>query len=326
MSKWLSVILLLFISCFEFESPYEDLNGIYLQLIKSYNYSGEKLLIEGQKGYLLRRHSFLSSLRMFDLAKPDLIYEISNYVSYQEIANFEVCDGYAYCVLPSYGIEIVNFNDSIPYLYSTLEITGSPNIIRLLNHYAFVAGDSNFYVIDIQNRTDPDKVFDYNFNRYIKCFEIDSNYAYVLLSNSDICILDIRNPASPELISEIVNGNILPMIELFTLKNNYLYVLRVYHEDHLETYEISEEYNIERLSKLYFPGELSFIYAGDKYGLALHMYSEAVYLLNLDYPSQPCISEIIYLETTPDYGIINDNLIYVLTPYMNVIEIKEIIQ
>jgi hypothetical protein len=317
MNKSFIVISFIFLAClkFEFESPYEDLNGIYLELVKSYDYSGEKLLIEGQNGYIL--YQPLTALMKYNFSNIDSIYMICYYINSSEVRDFEISNDYAYEALPSYGLRIIDFETSDPSLCGELEIIGGAEIIRLYNNYAYMAGNSNFYVIDVSDKMNPKKIGEFNFNYEITCFEVDSNYAYLILAGTAFRILDIKSPDELNLLYQ----NDTDWHYGFALNDNYLYFLP-YVGPAIETYEVTDSCFINLVSSITIPNYADFICTDTQYGLVLD--GEYVYLLNLEYPSLPCVGEVITMYGNPNYGTIKENYIYILKPNLNIIEIKEI--
>lgn len=320
MNKWLLILSLIFLTClkFEFESPYEDLNGIYLQWIGSYGVEARKIVVVSKTGYFSRPYYLPIYIESYVMS-TDSVYKLASYTSDKAIADFDIFENFAFLATPSFGLEVINFQCPEPFLYSDFEITGGADFIRLHHNYAYLAGDSNFYVIDISDKQNPKKIAEFKFEDGARWLEVDSNHAYVLLKNRDFCILNIENPANPNIILQS-HYDTLPEITMFVINNNYIHFLTVMHE--IRTYYFKEGTDLLYQSWLGFPENISFIYGEDKYGLALSY--KTIYLLNLEYPARPCVTEMINLPESPDYGIIKGNYIYVLTPYLNIIEIKEI--
>ncbi len=327
MNKLLVLIPLIFVSCieFEFESPYEDLNGIYLDWIRSYDYQGRKLTAENQKLYLM--WSLFNTITNYDISNVYSISVVSSYTSQYELADFEIQSDYAYIVSWDYGLEIVNFQGTEPHLLSSLEITNGADKVRFYENHAYVASSDNFYVIDVSDKTNPKKVGEYSFgsDSYVIYMEVESNFAHILIGpDSDFYVLDIADPTDPNAISQVSLQNTLGPVTMFSSRGSYLYFLR---DRIIETHEVSEVGNLEYISKTHFSALLSFIitYEGNNYGLAFLEDYLAVYLLNLENPARPCISEAFYdFDYVPDYGIIEDPYIFLLTPYLTILEIKEI--
>ena len=120
MNRWFAICILLFASCvdFEFEAPYEDLNGIYLEhILGRDDIYGRKLLCEEHKTYICS----YDHLTSYSFAQVDSIHELSTYTSTHYIGDFDIADGFAYIISRS-GLEIVDFRGTEPYLTSSLEI------------------------------------------------------------------------------------------------------------------------------------------------------------------------------------------------------------
>jgi len=325
MNKWLIIIVLMAISCidFDFEAPYEDLNGIYIEWITARpDIRGETLLFEGQEGYI----NYGDTLTRYKFGNVDSIYAYGIYISpHGIIRDFEVANDFAY-VASDFGLEIINFQESEPYLYSSLEIPNGTDFVRVHNRYVYMAEShyNNLYVVDITDKMNPVKVSEYIIENpyFIKGIEIDSSYAYVLLWNSDVYLFDISDPTNLNLVSHIsLQDTLGDYAVMLTLKEDYMYFLK---HAFLETYVLSDSSDLESISRIGFASySMNFIHVGEEYGLACSGGSW-VYLLNLEYPSRPCITEIYELGWPQQYGIIRDNYIYLLIPYLEILEIKEV--
>jgi len=319
MNKWLIIILLMTSSCidFEFEAPYEDLNGIYIAHVMRYSdVSGYKLLFEGSKGYILKE----SGLSCYSFVSVDSIFEICSYDHGGH--DFAISDSHAYITDPNLNLLLViNFQGSQPYLVSSLHIDGGAGFIRLHSHFAYITGVNTLSIIDINDKQAPVKVEEYVFADHVRWLEVDSNHAYILLGNSDFWILDISDPTDINVVSQVsVIDTLGGSANMFALRGDYLYFLK---NRYIETYQQSENGDLEYLSRFGFASYMEFMHIGDNYGLACDGISW-VYLLNLEYPSRPCITEIYELAWFQHYGIIRDNYIYLLVPYLEILEIKEV--
>lgn len=323
MNKWPIIIMLTTISCidFEFEAPYEDLNGIYIELIAARpDIRGETLLFEGQEGYI----NYGDTLNRYRFGNVDSIYAYGTYVSPHSINGFDIANDFAY-VASDFGLEIINFQENEPHLYGSLQIPNGADFAQLRNGYIYMAESNynNVYVIDITDKMNPEKVSEYIINNPspIQGIEIDSSFAYVLLWNSDLYVLDISDPMNLNLISHMSLQDTLGDAVMLAVKDNCMYLLK---HAFLETYERSDSSDLEFMSRIGFASpSMNFIHVGEEYGLACSGGSW-VYLLNLEYPSRPCIAEIYELGLPQDYGIIRDNYIYLLIPYLAILEIKEV--
>ncbi|KPJ71978.1 hypothetical protein AMJ52_07845 [candidate division TA06 bacterium DG_78] len=305
-------------SCFkfEFESPYEDVNGIYVQLIKYYsNYSGQKLVIEGQYGYLLRKYIHTSRIEKYNFVDIDSIYSISDYVLATTNVDFEISQGYAYVVLP-WSLDIINFEGTEPSFCGYILIPGGAHIIKLQGNNAYLGSDSSLYIVDVSDKTNPQIISSCNFSDEIECIAVDSQYAYILLVNYDFFIVNIQQPEEPGIIFQETIGG----ASLFALNGRYLYFNILYYNQ-IHTYEITDVGSIEYITALNLPYSLRFLYVGETYGLTSDIGS--TYLLNLEYPAQPCVSEVLEGDDSY-YGVVKGDYIYLLRPILKIFEIKEV--
>jgi hypothetical protein len=318
MNKWFYILLILLSCKFEFESPYEDVNGIYVQLIKYYsNYSGQKLVIEGQYGYLLRKYIHTSRIEKYNFVDIDSIYSISDYVLATTNVDFEISQGYAYVVLP-WSLDIINFEGTEPSFCGYILIPGGAHIIKLQGNNAYLGSDSSLYIVDVSDKTNPQIISSCNFSDEIECIAVDSQYAYILLVNYDFFIVNTQQPEEPEIIFQVtIRG-----ASLFALNGKNLY----FHNDigfdrQINTYEITDTGSIEYITTLNLPYSLRFLSVSETYGLTSDF--KSTYLLNLEYPAQPCVSEVLEGDDSY-YGVVKGNYIYLLQPILQIFEIKEV--
>lgn len=321
MNKWSIIYLLLFTSCvdFEFEAPYEDLNGIYLEhVLDRDDIYGRKLLCEEHRTYI----SSGGLLTSYSFAQVDSIYELSTYAS-DYIYDFDIADGIAYITSIS-GLEIVDFPETEPHLIGFYDMYGGHKRVRVNDDNAYVTLDK-FYIIDVSDKVHPGIIGEFDFGYAytdIIWFEVGSSLAYILFNNNNFCILDVSDPTNINMVSQVsVMDRFTGSANMFAKKGDYLYFLKTLS---IETYQLSENYELEYLSSTGLAGfPMQFIYVGEKYGLVCPGISW-VYLLTLEYPSRPLVTEMYELDNYQDFGIIRDNYIYLLDPYLEILEIKEI--
>lgn len=304
-------ILVLCFSCPKFESPYEDLNGIYLQWVGSYDATGVKIAFDDEVGYIL--HGSLASY----IIHKESIEPAKYYSSNRGILDFDVKDSYAYLACPSFGLELVDFQIREPYLCGELEIPGAKTV-KVNDSYAYLLDNKSLYVVDISNKQEPQIIGEFNFSVSPNCLEVDSNSAYVLLSNNTFCILDIANPHTIESKLELHEDSVLN-IDMFVINGPYIYFLG--NNNKIVTYE-NKGGNLVLVSEISLPPEVTFLSAEKDYAIALA--DHTLYLISLEYPSQPCASEMINLPSHLRFGIKKENYIFLLTPDLNVVEVKEI--
>ncbi len=327
MNKWLIFIFIYLISCikFEFESPYEDANGIYLQWIGSYPAAGNKVVVIGKTGYFLDNYYNRSYVEKYAVT-TDSVYLISRYFVNKRVTDFEVDDDYAFLAIPDFGLEIVNFQGDEPFLYGDLQIPDQTKLIRIAGNCAYLLCDSSFLVVDIENKGNPALKSELKFDKPTRHFEVNGSRAYILFDNflfskmdEVFLILNIENPSLPQKVFHSCCDTIYEL-KMFNINKNYIFFLS--EVDGVVVYKIVSDNKLVRISHLMFPPPISFIYTKDKEGIVLS--GNTFYYLNLEYPSDPCISEMMNLSGTLNYGLINPPYIYLLNPYLNIVEIREI--
>ena len=317
---YLALVLLVSLSCldFQFESEYEDINGISLEYLGHYTYGGQKLLFHGDTGYVIRN----DSLQIFDFANVDNIYLLDAYVPLRGhvITDFVLEDNYAFVTLPI-GLHIIDMNTTQPQLAGTLGIQ-YPNIIEKRGDYLYIAAFNNLIITDASEITNPVQVGGFSFEQSITELEVDSNFAYVM-TGQDIQILNIGNPEMPSLVNSLAFIDTLPYPRTFLKKGKYLYVSARYSvpdSTFLITYDLSDNRTLTKVSQMQSPHLLRYMDSSTPYMLALS--NSAVFLLNHEFPSNPCIGEMA--SPGGDYGIIRDQYIFALDLwYLNIFEITQ---
>jgi hypothetical protein len=322
--KPLAIISIALTSCFdfEFESPYEDINGIYLEHVQSYDYSGTKLLLVGNVGYLISN----DSMQMHDFTDVDSIFLLNVYQASYDIRDFDIAGAYAF--LACGGLEIVDRDYSQPYLVGSLSLDYAYEI-RVFDDYAYLASGPFMNVIDIVDVADKSNqllVNSISFSYAIRHFEVDSNFLYVLLYANEFHIIDVTEPISPSAVYVLPNTDTMKCVS-FTVRDDYIYLSCIKGIPKLITYRVLDDNELAMLSEISCPSDFIHMHATACYGLALTG-TPYIILLSLEHPAAPSISETISINAIPAYGIIEDNYIYVLspffTPFLAIIEIKDV--
>jgi hypothetical protein len=316
--KYVAFLMLASISCldFQFESEYEDVNGIYLEHVRSYEYVGTKILLDGSTGYVASAESLL----IFDFTEIDSAVYLGYYNADNNINDFQIYEECAVLVTDR-GMEIVDITDSLPSLLSAVSFFSLGSDIEISNDHAFVVSQTWLYVVNISDRQNPILTNSFQFDDYIRQVEVDANFAYVL-SGTDFSILDIQNPCAPVLAcstSLVPSGILNPLA--FAKKDDFFYFSGYSpFSAKLFACELTASNDMKLLNYIACPGFIRQFCMSNGYTLAVSLYE--AYLINLQYPSSPCISEVV--DAGGRYGIIQGNLIYILTPYLVIFEIKQV--
>lgn len=322
MYKKLLTIAFVFTACIDFDidAPYDDINGIYLEYVRSYDFSGWKIAAENEKGYILDD----TYIVCYDLTDAYRIDTLSVYQSVYPKSDFAIADGYAYIASPYY-LEIVDFNQTTPHLAGSLSISGILYSIILSDANAFITGSTKIYNIDITNTASPEYVAEYTFDDSVIKAEVDTDTLYVLLVGGDLQIIDIATPTSPQLIAQHNLSDSLSNADHFVKHNGYLYATRGFD---IDAYEIQINGALEYQNTLSFSHGIQFLRTYGDFGLALYdgFLFNRLYLLNLTYPSRPCIGEFYELLENPDYATAYGQYIYILSPSLDILEMKVIEQ
>lgn len=315
-------LTILFMSCFDFdfESEYEDINGIYLEYVRSYPYGGKKSLFQGDTGYMIN----LDSLLVYDFTRIDSIYLSDFHTFGSDIADILIEDDYAFLLLPA-GLRVIDMRSTPPQIIGVLDFQ-SPRIVKKSGNSLCIVTDYDLVIIDVTEKTNPLLMSTYELGYWIDELEVDSNFAYVLWVDK-IQIIDIEDLNAPSLLFSMSVPDTSLNFLTFSKKGSYVYVAANYTDSLnsiLITYDLSANHTLNPVSQIAIPSR-SIVYIGAEVEsiLAIALSPFTLYLLNLEYPSLPCIGEWENYGGT--YGIIRDNYIYTVAPWgLYIIEIKKV--
>lgn len=312
------LVTLALISCldFKFESEYEDINGITVEHVHSYyDLQGVKLRFNGDLGFIIHAESLL----IYDFSEvAEAVYQ-GHYIAGSFIYDFQIYEDCAVLVTET-ALEIVSVNDSLPVQLSAVPLFLFDPNIRIQDDNAYVISGTQLYVADISDKQNPTLMTSIAFDHNIKQIEVDSHFAYVLTGN-DFCVLNIQNPSSIILLAS-TSLHTLDIFnpERFFKKETFVYIAGFTTSDWLYTCELDVNNNIRLSNSILVPDRIRMFDASDEYTLAVSWWD--TYLLNLQYPSSPCISEEIGFGGI--HGTIQQNYVFVLTPYLRIFEIRQV--
>lgn len=315
------IIAVLATSCldFQFESGYEDINGILVEHVYSYDYLGTKLLFNGSTGYMINAESLLA----YDFTNFDSVTFLGHYGATHAIDDFQIIDDCAILVT-DHSVEIVDLRDSLPNQLSFLPVYFfDSSTIRVHDDYAYISWRDELHIMDISDKQYPVMVSFFTFEEDIIQVEIDSDLAYVLVGD-DFLILDIQNPNA----LAIVASTSLPSLGIFNPEAFCKWNAIVYfsgftsYNAWLSACTLTTDRDLQVLDQIVVPDRIHQFHVSDAYTLAVSWFD--AYLLNLQYPSSPCISELI--GGGGIHGIIQENYVYFLTPFLEVFEITQVEQ
>ncbi|KPL14485.1 hypothetical protein AMJ74_03310 [candidate division WOR_3 bacterium SM1_77] len=317
-SKYAALILLASISCldFQFESEYEDINGLHIEHVHSYSFVGTKILFNGSMGYIANAESLL----VYDFTEVDAAVYLGYYAAYNSINDFQICDNCAVLVTDT-GIEIVDISDSLPNQLSAVPMFFFGGSVKIDNDNAYVVSPNQLHVVDISDRQNPTLTNSYAFNDNIRQVEIDSNFAYVLVG-TDFWVLNVQNPS----VIIPIDSTSLPALDIFHPEAFFKKGSFIYFASYttfaawLSTCELTLNKDTQVLNHIVVPDRVRKFHMSDEYTLAVSWY--AAFLINLRYPTSPCISEETGFGGID--GTIRDDYIFLLTPNLVIFEIKQV--
>jgi hypothetical protein len=317
--KCISLIILASVSCLDlqFESEYEDINGIVVEYVHSYTYlRGCKMLFDDGMGYITNAESLL----VYDFSEVEAAVYKGHYSANSVINDFEIYDEYA-VLATNAGMEIVDIRDSLPTQLSSVSFFLMGNQIRVLNNHAFVVSHRTLYLIDISDKQQPALCGSFEFVHPIIHVELDSNFAYVL-ADTDFHILNIENPSNPLLVSSTSLLSLGIMHPRVFIKNNgFVYFSDLYlNTPTLFACVLTQSNTLQPLDYVVYPDMVYHFHMSEQYILAVGV-SDA-YLIDLQNPQTPCISET--LGDGGFYGLMKDDFILIFTPNLVVFRIVRI--
>lgn len=311
-------LVLICISCldFQFESEYEDINGIYLEQIAAYDIQGEKIITDNDIGYIINANNLL----IFDFTNGDSIFPLCTYTAYDYIRDFAIERAYAYLV-HNFGLEIIHTDGSSANLTGSLDL---PNLheIRIMHDRAYIisgAYRNRIEVVDVLDKANPTLIDSVLFDEVIIQIEVDSSLAYVLLANLAFYAIDINDPN----LTTYLLSNFLGPVFSFVPDGNFIHFSGYRNAFKLMTYTITDNNELDKIWEIDCPAMFYRLEISGWYGLGLPG-TAAIYLFELKDHARPYIAERLELPTSIS-GTIDGDYIYVLSP-LKIIQIKQIEQ
>ena len=302
---------------FEFESEYEDINGIYLEEIAAYAVYGEKIIVENDLAYVIHGDTLL----IYDVEEKDSVFLCNTYSASGYIRDFEISGGYAYLGVDGFGLEIINISDSSPYQVGSFFILYVRQVRVTGNHAYLVTGPyirQRFDIVDITNMSNPYLVDSISFGYVIDQIEVDSSFAYVLLQSNDFHVLDVRQPDSAFIVYSLPNSGTVG-IASFAVDGTFLHFSAYEDVCRLITYRFSNN-ALSQTSEIECPIWFHNLMVEGDYGLA--HYGGSIYLLGLTDHARPYITEYFDPVQHAVSADFDGNYIYTLP--LHIIEIKQI--
>lgn len=299
---------------FEFESAYEDINGIYLERVMSYPFGGTKLDFNGDIGYIISGNSMYG----YEFADIDSVSLLNTYETSSTITDFQIVNGYAFLALPNERLEIVDLHGPSPTFVGSSETAVAYIAVAGDYVYGYLAKD--LAIFDISNITQPVHAGTFDFDVDINQLKADSNYLYVLLDNGVFHLMDLETPTGPFIVSTIDTFFFLS----FAIKDDYIYLAR---HGRVLTYQISENSGLVNVATLKSPANFLSLSVSGNHCVGFSS-STFVFLLDMEYPFLPFISEYIDIYVQARQALIHGDYIYVLTRShrLEIIEVKRVDQ
>lgn len=296
--------MLSILSCtkFDFVSQDEDANGMYLELIASYQLEGNEIVYKDDWLYLLDHGYNTSKISCYDCWR-DTIVLYTSYETDYHINDFSVNVPYVY-VVSDLGFEIISVYYG--FVYSAMNISPA-SFISICDNRAYVACGSVLYIIDITEPRDPEIEGIMNFSETIQGLAVDTIFAFVHAGQYTLYTVNVQNPANPVLTATLN----LPGSGPYSLhmQHGCLYAFNEY-DDFILIYTIEPDGLNRNYSSLSLPN-VYYAYIGDEYGLVFR--SHELLLVDMQYTPVLAVCERMHLLEPPQSGAIDAETIYLLT-------------
>ncbi len=299
---------------FGLDAPYEDANGIYLDLLSNTQVNGNILLVQGDKAYVI----YGQSITIFDISDK-LNPELENYYPPLDeyINNAKIKGSYIYAV-SEYDSKFIVINissPSSPEIVGELELEYSAKGVEIDGNYAYVRTGSRLLIIDISAPTNPVLVNTIHFSSSLYNCVVENKVGY-LLYDSKLIVYDFSDPTNPLKSYKIdyYRGNAIAK------NDKYLYVRERNNRYRLDVLKIGSSKELKFIRWIDFPDDI-IDFDFDGYGVASS--NSTLYLLNIDDPSYPCVAEKVS-GGGKSLTIKGDYIYYLKGSYFTILKIQEI--
>ncbi len=301
---------------FGLDAPYEDANGIYLDLLSNTQVNGDILLVQGDKAYVI----YGQSITIFDISDK-LNPELENYYPPLDeyINNAKIKGSYIYAV-SEYDSKfiVINISSSSPKIVGELELEYEGKEVEIDGNYAYVRADNYLLTIDISSPTNPVLVNTIHFSSGLYDCIVENKVGY-LYYRSKLTTYDFSDPTNPLKRFEMGywSGH-------FLVKNKeYLYVKnKGFGEEvsRIDVTKIGSSKELKFIRWIEFPDDI-IDFDFDGYGVASS--NSTLYLLNIDDPSYPCVAEKVSGGGS-SLTIKGDYIYYLKGSYFTILKVQKI--
>ena len=162
------------------------------------------LALSGNRAYVSQG----SGVKIFDISTPSLLTVLGEYNPSFSIDAVAVTGNYVYLGTYKNGLQIVDVKDAANPVYVGTYWAGSPNdctigdIVVKENRAYIIKGYYDFHILDITNPESPGEVGTFHSDDWYNIIHIHGDYAFLSGANG-VDVVDISNPASPSLITDL---------------------------------------------------------------------------------------------------------------------------
>ncbi len=311
-------LFLLSFGCdFGLDAPYEDANGIYLDLLSNTEVGGNILLVQGDKAYVIAYYDYFQSFDISDKLNPKNIGE--NYW-FERIIDADIKSSYIYAVseYPNYKFIVINISSSSPKIVGELELEYKGKEVEIDGNYAYVRTSNYLLIIDISSPSNPVLVNTVHCLNDLIDYAIENKIGYLYYCTK-LITYDFSDPINP--IKRFEMGYWCG--HALAKNKGYLYLTNKGSGEEvsrIDVVKIISSNELEFIRWINFPDEI-IDFDFDKYGVASS--NSTLYLLNIDDPSYPCVAEKVSGGGN-SLTIKGDYIYYLNGSYFTILKVQKI--
>jgi len=207
------------------------------------------------------------------------------------------------------GLRIVSIvNPRLPVEISSFNVHGDVSDVAAVGDYAFIAAETGFWVISVEDPSEPVTVAQIEFDEFCcSKLSISGDYAYVIATNHRFYVIDISDPEDPTLVG-VEWANVTNFRDI-CVYGNYAFV---YYTHRIFVYDVSNLFDPVIIGTLdMFPIDLTItsINATDGYlfltdnefGLKVYDYSDPDSLIEVAFYDSPGIAQDLKISNNKAY-------------------------
>jgi len=161
---------------------------------------------------------YSQGLRIVDVSVPSQPREAASYDECDDISGIEIIGNYAYTI--GDVIRIFDISDTLdPVLAGTFPFQGGYDM-QISGGYMYITNRNSLYAFDISNPSQPRLAGSYPCQYSLQRLDVTGNYAYLVVNNRGMMILDISSPVNIFYVGGFHNSHINDIV----VEGNYAYI------------------------------------------------------------------------------------------------------